>query len=254
MDFLNLIEIETTIKPFHLFSTSHILTIITILSYIIVTTIFLKKDKFSKYRKKYRYFLFAVIVIEEIMFKLWRLLIEQTPLSANLSLDLCGITIIFLAIMLINKSEKIFEITYFWGLAGATQAILTPDMGQYGFPHFRFLQFFLSHGLILAVIVYFLIVERFKLRKGSIKRAFLITNAYAAIIGVVNYLLDTNYLFLARKPSTPSILDYLGPWPWYILSLEVIALLSFFIVYLPFVIAGVSKTKPTRKKYKILSG
>ena len=250
MDFSNFIGIKTTIKPFHLFSTGHILIIITILGYIIVTTIFFKKDKFSKYRKKYRYFLFSVIIIEEVLFKLWRLIIEQTPLSANLSLDLCGITLILLAILLINKSEQIFEITYFWGLAGATQAILTPDMGQYGFPHFRFIQFFVSHGLILAVIIYFSAVEGFKPRKGSIKRAFLITNGYAVIIGAVNYLLGTNYLFLASKPNTPSILDYLGPWPLYILSLEVIALLSFFIVYLPFFIAEVGKTKPARKEHK----
>ena len=31
----------------------------------------------------------------------------------------------------------------------------------------------------------------------------------------------------------PSLLDFLGPWPWYLLSLELIALVSFFLLDLP---------------------
>ncbi|MGB2956822.1 MAG: hypothetical protein WBB64_12750 [Anaerolineales bacterium] len=40
--------------------------------------------------------------------------------------------------MLIKKDQRIFEFTYFMGISGALQALFTPDIGMYGFPHFRF--------------------------------------------------------------------------------------------------------------------
>ncbi len=37
-------------------------------------------------------------------------------------------------------------------------------------------------------------------------------------------------MFLARKPSTPSLLDLLAPWPWYLLQLELVALALCFLM------------------------
>lgn len=51
-----------------------------------------------------------------------------------------------------------------------------------------------------------------------------------------NALLGSNYMFIARKPDDPSLIDVLGPWPWYILSLEAVGLAICFILYLPFAI------------------
>jgi uncharacterized membrane protein YwaF len=39
-----------------------------------------------------------------------------------------------------------------------------------------------------------------------------------------------------HPPETPSLIDLLGPWPWYILSLEAIGLVTCVILYLPFAI------------------
>lgn len=223
-----------TIHPFHLFSTSHLMAIITIILFTIITSILFRIPQLEKYRKAYRYTFFFIFLIEEIVFKVWNIGIAHSPIKENLQLNLCAITIVLLMIVLVNKNERLYEIAYFWGLAGATQAILTPDIGQYGFPHFRFFQFFLSHGSIVAVIIYLAAVEGLRPKKGSVKRVFLITNAYAAIVFVINYFLGTNYLFISRKLETASALDLLGPWPWYILSLEGVALVLFTLVYSPF--------------------
>jgi uncharacterized membrane protein YwaF len=43
-------------------------------------------------------------------------------------------------------------------------------------------------------------------------------------------------MFVARKPETASLLDVLPEWPWYILWLEAIGLLTCLILYIPFII------------------
>jgi len=45
---------------------------------------------------------------------------------------------------------------------------------------------------------------------------------------------ESNYMFIAHKPDTPSLLDVLGPWPWYILSAEAVGLAVGLLLYLPF--------------------
>ncbi len=225
-----------SIESFKLFSIAHITAIIIIILFCIISCSILQKQKYSKYRKPYRYILLFFIVVAESLYKLWKIVIANKSLSENLSLNLCGVTIILCAIILINKDEKLYEIAYFWGLAGATQAIITPDIGRYGFPHYCFFHIFISHGLILAVVTYMTIVEELRPKKGGLKRIFIITNIFTAFVALVNYTLDTNYLFICHKPNVPSLLDYLGPWPWYIIPLELIALIMFTIVYIPIVI------------------
>ncbi|GAB4481644.1 MAG: hypothetical protein OHK0031_03670 [Anaerolineales bacterium] len=37
-----------------------------------------------------------------------------------------------------GEGIAIYELLYFMGIGGALQALLTPDVGIYGFPHYRY--------------------------------------------------------------------------------------------------------------------
>jgi hypothetical integral membrane protein (TIGR02206 family) len=50
----------------------------------------------------------------------------------------------------------------------------------------------------------------------SYRLAVVVTVAWAAVTFTFNRFAGTNYGFLNRKPSTASLLDVLGPWPWYV--------------------------------------
>jgi hypothetical integral membrane protein (TIGR02206 family) len=138
------------------------------------------------------------------------------------------------ALMLVTKNYSIYEFMYLMGIGGAIQALATPDLGIYGFPHFRYFQTFISHGLIVTAAIYMTVVEGFRPTPKSLWRVFIGMNIYMVIVFFINSAIGSNYLMVNHKPETASILDLLPPWPIYILYMEVIGLVTIFLLYLPF--------------------
>ncbi len=145
-----------------------------------------------------------------------------------LPLHLCDFALLLLVWSLLTRNAWTGELAFFWGLAGSLQAVLTPDLRE-GFPSFPWASFFLGHCGIVLGVIYLLVRGYAKVTVASVWRAWFFTNLYALIAGFANWGLGTNFGYLARKPEHPSLLDYLGPWPYYILWGELIALGLFFL-------------------------
>ncbi|HLE29988.1 MAG TPA: TIGR02206 family membrane protein [Anaerolineales bacterium] len=178
----------------------------------------------------------AALVLNELSWHGWNWRTGQWTIQTLLPLHLCGLMVWSSALMLVTRSYTLYEYLYFLGMGAASQALLTPDLGKYGFPHFRYFQTFISHGLIFTAPIYMTVVEGYRPYWESILRVAVGVNVYMLVVGVINWRLGSNYMFIARKPDTPSLIDYLGPWPWYILSMEAIGLLLSLLLYLPFAI------------------
>ena len=222
--------------PFELFSTSHVGAILALIVLNLFMVVSLGRTENEKVRKRFRYGLAALLIVQEISLNIWYAATGQWDIGRSLPLHLCGAAIVLSAIVLVNKSYALFEIAYFWGLAGAIQPILTPDIDIYGFPHYRFFQFFVSHGAIVTANIYMVFVEGFRPVPKSILKALVVTNAYALVMFGFNWLVDGNYLFICHKPETPSLLDLMGPWPWYLIPLELLAITFFLLFYAPYAI------------------
>ena len=79
-----------------------------------------------------------------------------------------------------------------------------------------------------------MVAEQFRPTWRSIWKAFWVTNIYAAAVALFNLATESNYLMLSAKPAVPTLVDYLGPWPWYIIGLEVVGVISCVVYYAPF--------------------
>lgn len=186
-----------------------------------------------------RWILALILWGNEIAWHYWNYITGRWTIQTMLPLHLCSILVWIGAWMLVTKSYKIYEFMYFMGIAGAFQVLITPDLGIYGFPHFRFFQTFLSHGLIVTAAIYMTVVEGFRPTWKSMIRVFVWMNLYALIIYFINNSIGSNYLMINHKPELPSILDLLPPWPVYILYMELIGVASMLLLYLPFVVKDV---------------
>ena len=220
---------------FKLFSLQH-LAAIGVLFLLIAFFFWMRTKPNTKAQKITRYTMAVILILNELAWHLWNLVNGTWNVQTMLPLHLCSVFVFLSAIMLITKSYAIFEFAFFLGIGGAMQAFLTPDLGIYSFPHFRYFQVFISHGLIIASALYMLIVERVRPTWKSFGKVFLYGNLYFVAIFFINRLLGSNYMFISHKPDTASLMDFLGPWPWYLLSLEGIALVVFTLFYLPYAI------------------
>lgn len=223
-------------QPFELFSVTHIITIIVIVIINVFIILYFRKKKEEKLNKRFCYILAAFMLFNETAYTIWSILTGDWSLGYSLPLHLCDIAMFFSVVMLISKKYFLYEITFFWGLGGSLQTLLTPDLYPYSFPHFIYFNFFFAHGTIVTAVLFMTFVEGFRPFKISIFKTIVVTNIYMALISIINILVDGNYLFLCHKPNSASIMDYLGPWPWYILSLEIIGIAIMCILYMPFFI------------------
>ena len=222
--------------PFQLFGTAHLiaLSIIALFSF---SYFYFRKVWSEKDKKNIRWAFAIAIVVNETALHIWSAYWGIWNIQTMLPLHACSVIIWLSAYMLVTKNYTIYELVYFVGLGGAMQAVLTPaDAAAYNFPHFRIMQTFIAHGLLINIAVYMTVVEGFRPTLQSFKRVFIWLNLYMVVIFFVNLAIGSNYLFVAHKPDFPTILDLLSPWPWYILELEAVGFAIFFILYIPFLI------------------
>ena len=155
-----------------------------------------------------------------------------------LPFQLCDWGMFTIIVALFTGRRSWTEVSYFWGIGGTFQAILTPNL-RVGFPDIRFISFFVGHCGIVAGVIYLLIARRFRPTLGSVWRTLAWSQLYLYATLAVDYLTSVNYGFLLHKPEAPSILDYLPDSHWlYLLGLNGLALLFFALLYAPFAIAS----------------
>jgi hypothetical integral membrane protein (TIGR02206 family) len=234
---------DYTGAPFQLFGPPHIAFLIVILLACILVYIF--RDRFSpRQRVAARWFLAVWLVVNELAFHAWNIYYGLWNIQTHLPLHICSIMVFAGAFMLVTRNYTIYEFAYFMGIGAAMQALLTPDAGIYGFPHFRFFQTMTAHGLIVFSAVYMTAVEKFRPYPKSLLKVAVGMNVYMAVIFLFNRLIGSNYLFIAHKPETASLIDMLGPWPWYILSLEAIGIAVCLLLYSPFFFKDLAARPP----------
>jgi hypothetical integral membrane protein (TIGR02206 family) len=179
-----------------------------------------------------------VILINECGWWVW--LAEQHTWSASyaLPLQLCDVVAFVAAGALWFRRSLLVELTYFWGLAGTANGLISPDVQDH-YPGYLFLQYFVAHGAIVAAALFLVVGLRITPRRGAVPRVVVLTLALVAFDAGVNLVTGGNYMYLRYPPGVANLLDLMGPWPWYIFAAAGLAVAIFFCLDLPFAISRV---------------
>lgn len=109
-----------------------------------------------------------------------------------------------------------FALTYYWGLVLSTQALVSPALRGPDFGR-DFLVFWGLHLFVVWTAIY--LTWGLGMRPGwrDYRITVAVTACWAIAAMIFNAFSGANYGFLSRKPEIGSVLDVLGPWPWYLI-------------------------------------
>lgn len=221
--------------PFELFGPGHLAFIVFFILFNL-SFIYIRRIKDETFRRNFRYGMAIATLIIESVWHTWKLAIGEWTMQEMLPFHLCSMFVFVNVAMLITRNKTLYEFSYLLGIAGALQAVLTPNAGIYGIPHVRAVQTILAHGLLLSEPIYLTVVEGFRPTWASFPRVLIGANLYMVAVYGLNLLIGSNFMYVMHKPETASLMDMLGPWPWYLLAVEAIGLVMMLILYLPFII------------------
>jgi len=232
----NFFSVEYTDVPLQIFGTKH-LTLVAIFVLIWLSFFYFRKIWNLKQQKNIRIIFALVLAVNEIGLHIWSAYWGIWNIQTMLPLHLCSVMVWITVYTALTENRSLYDFTYFLGIGGALQAFLTPaDAAMYDIPHYRILQTLIAHGLLITIPIFMTVVEGYRPTLASFKRIFIWTNIYMVAIFFLNRAIGSNYLFIAEKPPSPTLMDALSPWPWYIPQLEVVAFIMLFALYIPFLI------------------
>ncbi len=188
----------------------------------------------------------ALLLLNELSWHAWHAWYGLWTVQDLLPLELCNLMVLLSAWTLLRRSQAGYEFIYLLGIPAASQVLITPALGPYGFPHVLFFQIFISHGGVTLAALYLTLGEGMRPRGWwAARRVIGWTLLYALGIFLLNPWLGSNYLFLAHKPPAATLMDYLGPWPWYCLAMAAIGAALAILMYLPFAFKAHGDGKPS---------
>jgi hypothetical integral membrane protein (TIGR02206 family) len=255
------VSAQAPVTEFRMFSTSHLVALSIICLLVLGIFWITRNNRLSSQTKTLIAFCMIVIMLlNEVVYHLYWQHIGAWSVSTALMIQMCGLSIVLLPWIFIVKPGKLgiilFELVYYWGLGGAMQALLTPDIGLLGFPSYKFFSFFISHALIILLTVYASRTLPYKITAKSMVRVIVISNIILVFIYFINKAIALlppyevgNYFVLMYPPVTGSLVDVFvqifGPSPWYFIGFELMGLVVFSILTLPWYIGKVKKNNST---------
>ena len=220
--------------PFKIISIEHFVSVAVCVSFIVLFPR-LFKDKDQAILKKLRVSIVALILTFQILDFYKVVYLFGDPWKTALPLHLCDFSAISIAGYLLTGNKHLFNFAFFWGIAGAGMAILTPN-SVHAFPSVDYLANQYGHSLILLGISVAIIVFKERPYQRDIFVIFGWTTLMLAPLYVINYFLraPANYWYLLEKPYGKNIMTPLPEAPFHMLYLYPIAFCVLLLVYAPY--------------------
>lgn len=229
---------QGTEPEFALFTPAHFIPILFLIIALLLLYRHREALKISRYETNFRYILGFMLIICDMSYY-WRLAAcpwLSTGPAENLPIGVCAWSIIFCSFMIIGKSQRLFDIVYFWLLSGSLFALLTPTPLTYCGPtRYRYYQFWLEHTLGYIALFYMIFVHGLRPNLRSLIRSYTALLGLAFFAAWVNSMIPgANYLYMARPESAPSVLDLLPPHYGLRIAIIVAVITAMFgLAYLP---------------------
>jgi hypothetical integral membrane protein (TIGR02206 family) len=243
--------VESAAPAFQFFGAAHLVAMMITFAAPFTLAAVARRSRSAGFDRAIRVALAVILTVNFVSYGVRGSLAGTLRWEQALPFQLCDWTMIAVIVALLNGGRPSWvEVAYFWGIGGSLQAIVTPNL-QFGFPDYRFLTFFIDHCGIVIGVTYLMLTRRLRPQVGSIWRTLLWSEIYLAVTLLVDSITGVNYGFLLHKPEAFSILSYLSDNRGiYILQLNLLALVFFAALYLPFAVTDLLRKQGSHNEHK----
>lgn len=234
MNFSDYMFYQESSNDFTLFSVEHLLALAIIASLAMALILYHKKIQAWSYAGKRRLEIGAGVILLLPRIGLYvYYLVFGISFNEILPLYICRITIIAILYSLFTGNRNLRFLIYYFGIFFGVIPLILVDTSGYTFPHAMYFSFFVGHGMILLVNLYFLIVEGYRPGFHDFKMATKAMAIYFLVAAIANPLFQGNYNYLEVAPPIVQLGSFNGT-----LAYKAIVVGVFMIVlvaeYLPF--------------------
>jgi hypothetical integral membrane protein (TIGR02206 family) len=220
---------------FEVFGTQHLVTLLLCAAVIYLYPKFFQNKDEAKQILGGK-ILAGIMILHMITQPIYDVLLFELPWKGEFPLHMCDFSMLAMIVYLLkqNAPKILFHCAYFWGICGATMAMATPDL-EYGFPHGEYSPFFWGHSLILLAVFYVLMVRKERPILKDILKVIGVTLVLLIFVYIANLLIGppANYWYLVARPVDGTLMDYFPDPPLHLIGTIPLAILLFYIAYLP---------------------
>tara|TARA_B100001109_G_C18772493_1_gene431454 strand:- start:474 stop:992 length:519 start_codon:yes stop_codon:yes gene_type:complete len=157
------------------------------------------------------------------------------PWARLIPIHMCNLSTIFIGIFLLTDKRIFFEVSFFWGIGGGINALLTPDVPD-AFPDPQYILFFFGHGFLIVAIAFACISLKNRPTLTSVRNGIVFSLATLPVIYIINKIVGppANYWYLGVKPVGESLLDLFPDPPMHIPVLITLGVILFYLIYSPY--------------------
>jgi len=210
--------------------------------FIIIGIVFFGQLLSSQNQKKLTLIIASLFIFEFVFMDAYHLYTGSWSMESSLPLHLCSLMWVLSIYFLLTQKQWAFEMMLFVGMPGGIHSLLTPELTHGGELIHR-IDFFIGHGGLVLVPFYAIFVLNMWPTKHAWLKSFLKLQILVILVGLVNWWLGSNYMYLAHPPIAnnpliPSEESFFGSWPYYIIIFELAVFIHAFVINLPFYYKG----------------
>ena len=186
------------LEPFELFGLQHLITL-SIAALVIFSTCFYFRNK-NNDRKHTAGIAIAVLLVVQVIIGMLNTFSFDHNWQEVFPLHMCDLSALAIAYYLWKREKVFFNCAFFWGIGGATMALLTPDV-DFAYPNAVFFPFFYIHSLILLGVFFSVFALKQRPFLNDVHKVIGISLVLMIFIYLANYLLGdgANFWYLNKE-------------------------------------------------------
>lgn len=231
-------QLPAWLDEFHLFSWVHGAIVALCAALIVLSCIWGRRHQGTLREDRARRVAGGLFVLVYLVYSVFWFMPDRFEIGTSLPCHVCDIAGVLSCVSLLAPSRLRWPTTivYFWGITLCTQGFITPTLFS-GPAHVRFWLFFFLHGLIVGTAAYSVAARAYEPTWRDYRLAVLAGIAYVLFATLLNFATGGNYGYVSPRPTpVPTIVDLLGPWPWRVILMALIAIAGMACTMLPWVV------------------